>query len=195
MNQTSYLGVNNFIKGLPLTGGFCKFWFIPIEEVVSLPPINPLTQALLTEIPLKAGGVWRGPVPVPDKQLGFTEDMKAGPAGISYDQKVSAVYPGEIPGARTNFENMAYHKYMVVGKLRATPFFVLIGRPDAGADFNPGGFDSGSAAGGPVLNKISFTNTQINKALVLSLFSGTESGYVDFTGATIAPANDFWELE
>src|SRR6185312_1952554 len=194
MNQTSYNGVSNFIKGLPVIGGFCKFWFIPIEEVDQMPVINPATQVLKTEIVLKAGKAWRGPVPVPDAQLGFTESAKTGNSGPYYQIKVGCSYPGDIPAARENIENMAYSQYMIVGKLRTTGFFVVIGNPEAVADFS-GNFDSGNTNGNGALNTISFDIEQVNKALVLPSFNGSESGYVNFSGQTISNENDYWELE
>lgn len=194
MNQTSYNGVTNLIKGLPVIGGVCKFWFIPIEEIDQMPVINPTNQVLKTEIVLKAGKSWRGPVPVPDDQLGFTEVLKNSNSGNYYEIKVAAVYPGDIPAMRVNADNMAYNQYVVVGKLRSTGFFVVIGNKEAGMDFTPD-FDSGNANGNAALNNISFTTEQINKALVLPSFNGSESGYVDFSGATITNNNDYWELE
>lgn len=194
MNQTSYNGVTNFIKGLPVIGGFCKFWFIPIEEVLSMPVINPANQVLQSEISLKAGKAWRGPVPVPDDQLGFTEISKSGNSGNYYEIKVGCVYGGDIPAARVNIDNMAYSQYMIVGKLRSTGFFVVIGNTEVGADFT-GNFDAGTANGNAALNTISFSTEQINKALVLPSFNGSESGYVNFSGQTISNNNDYWELE
>ncbi len=194
MNQSSYNGVTNFIKGLPAIGGFCKFWFIPIEEVESMPVINPSNQVLKTEIVLKTGKAWRGPVPVPDAQLGFTEMAKTGNSGPYYEIKVGCSYAGDIPAARVNIDNMAYSQYMIVGKLRSTGFFALIGNKEKGADFT-GNFDSGNASGNAAINTISFATEQINKALVLPSFNGNESGYVDFSGGTISNNNDYWELE
>jgi len=194
MNQTSYNGVTNFIKGLPVIGGFCKFWFIPIEEVESMPVINPANQVLKTEIVLKAGKAWRGPVPVPDAQLGFTETLKTSNSGPYYEIKVGCAYAGDIPAARVNIDNMGYSQYMIVGQLRSTGFFVVIGNNEVGADFT-GNFDSGNTNSNGALNTISFAIDQVNKALVLPSFNGNESGYVDFSGQTISNNNDYWELE
>lgn len=194
MNQTAYNGVTNFIKGLPLIGGFCKFWFIPVEEVESMPVVNPANQILKTEIVLKAGKVWRGPVPVPDRQLGFTEVKKDSKSGPYYEIKVNCVYPGDVPASRTNMDNMAYEKFMIVGKLRSSGAYLLIGNLEAGADFSAD-FDSGSANGNAALNKIEFATEQINKALVLSSFDGSESGYVTLSGKTVTSENNYWELE
>lgn len=193
MNQTSYNGVTNLIKGLPVIGGFCHFWYIPIEEVDSMPVIDPTNQVLKTDITLKAGKAWRGPVPVPDRQLGLTESKKNAAAGPYYDIKVSCVYPGDLPAARTNFDNMAYHQYMIVGKLRSTGFYVVIGNPDAGAEFSAD-FDSGSANGNAALTKIEFATEQIHKGLVLPEFNGDQSGFINFPYWQI-DAYNYWELE
>lgn len=197
MNQTAYNGVTNLIKGLPLIGGFCKFWFIPIEEVLSFPVINPANQVLAAEIELKDGKQWRGPVPVPDDQLGFSENAKTGNSGPYYELKVGCVYGGDIPATRANFDNMGYSQYLVVGKLRSTGFYVVIGNTEVGADFSAN-FDSGNANGSAALNTLSFYTEQINKALVLPSFNGDDSGYVDFSSNPDyweLEAGDYWELE
>ena len=194
MNQTAYNGVSNFIKGLPVIGGFCKFWFIPIEEVDTMPVIDPTNQVLKTDIILKEGKVWRGPVPVPDRQLGFTETRKTGKSGPSYEIKVGCSYPGDIPSSRANLDNMGYHQFMIVGKLRTTGFFVVVGNPLSGASFLSD-FDSGSANGNAAGHKLEFSTEQINKALVLPSFEGDESGYVNFSGETIQNSGNYWELE
>ena len=194
MNQTAYNGVTNFIKGLPVIGGFCKFWFIPVEEVEDMPVINPASQVLKSEVVLKTGKLWRGPVPVPDRQLGFTEIKKDSKSGPYYEIKVSCTYPGDVPATRTNIDNMAYEKFMIVGKLRASGAYLLIGNTEAGMDFSAD-FDSGSANGNAALNKFEFFTEQINKALVLPSFNGEESGYVNLSGQTVTNNNNFWELE
>lgn len=177
-----------------MMGGFCRFWFVPIEEVESIPAINPLTQAYISEPVLKAGKLWRGPVPVPERQLGFTEVMRNGKSGPYFEIRVSSIYAGDIPASRSNFDNMAYHQYLVVGKMRSSGAYVLIGHQEAGADFT-GDFDSGTANGNAALHKIEFSLDQINKALVLPSFDGTESGFVDFSGQTVSIDNDYWILE
>lgn len=174
MNQTAYRGVSNLIRKLNYTGGFCKFWFIPKEEIATFPIVDPATQYLLTDITLLDGKNWRGPVQVPDRQLAFTETMEVSKAGPFYKQKVVANYPGDVPASRINLDNMAYHEFVIVGKLRSGGFYVVIGNQETAANFDQE-YDSGSSNGNASMNKIAFTHEQIYKALVLPSFNGDVS--------------------
>lgn len=194
MNSTAYKGINNLVKGLTISGGLCQFWFIPIEEVAYIPAIDSVTQTLTAEPVLKSGMFWRGPVPVPERQLGIKETVKTGKSGPSYQIKIGCIYAGDIPATRTNLDNMAYPKYLVVGKMRGSGAYVLMGSLEAGCDFIAD-FDSGTAIGNAAITKLEFSIEQMTRALVMHSFDGTESGYIDFTGETITPQNDFWILE
>lgn len=175
MNQTAYRGISNLTKKHNYTGGFCRFWFIPKEEIESFALVNPLNQYLGADITLKEGKAWRGPVQVPDKQLAFTESMEVSKAGPFYKLKVAAFYPGDTPATRINLDNMAYHQFVIVGKLRSGGFYVVIGNIETAANFDQE-YESGSGNGNAAMNKISFTHEQIFKALVLPAFGGDISG-------------------
>lgn len=171
------MGVSNLMAGLPYMGGACKIWFIPREEVISMPPINPANQYLLNEITLVQDKVWRGPVPVPDGQLGIIETQENSRAGSSFKFKVSASYPGDVPQSRVNLDNMIYHEYLLVAKMRSGGFYMLIGDTQRGMDFEQD-YDSGTGNGKNAGHKIAFTHEQIYKALVLPSFNGDESGFI-----------------
>lgn len=194
MNQTSYKGTNNLVKRAPLTGGICKFWYIPIEEVQSFPEVDPQNQFLKTDVVLKSGKFWRGPVPVPDKQLGLKETKKAGKSGPYHEIKVSAMYPGELAAGRVNLENMCWQQFLIVAQLRASQAYVLIGNEDAGMEFGFD-YDSGSAAGNAVITKLEWSIEQPYRAQVLTTFNGAQSGYINFDGETTVVDNNWWELE
>jgi len=177
MLQTAYTGIKNLYKGVPYLGGICKFWYIPIDEVDHIPAINPETQYLFAEPELKADKVWRGPVPVPDAQLGFTETQDSFAGMPFYKQKVAAQSPGDVPQQRVNLENMAYGQYLVVAKLRAGGFYILLGSMDSPMDFDSE-FTTGPGANENAKNKLAFTGESNFKALVIPEFQGDESGYV-----------------
>lgn len=172
MKQTSYTGITNLGKKIPYIGGLCKIWFIPVEEVGSISVIDPLSQLLTDEIELLEGVTgWRGPIPVPDASLGFTETYKPDGAGGYYEQKVSAISYGDNTTHRVNLDNMAYAKYLVVGKQRAGGMYLLFGSLDSPMDFDQQ-YNNGPGAGTSVSTKIAFSGESIHKALILPSFNG-----------------------
>lgn len=177
MFQTASTGITNLYRKLPYLGGLCKFWFIPIDEVDSIPGIDPYNQFLLDEPVLKEDKLWRGPVPVPDAQLGFTETQKNDAAGVYYEVKIQAQPPGDIPQQRINLDNMAYGQYLVVGKQRAGGMYLLFGSMDSPLDFD-NQYTNGPGAAQNASTKIAFTGESIPRALVLPQFLGDASGYI-----------------
>jgi len=177
MQQTAYTGIKNLYKGVPYLGGICKFWYIPVEEVDNIPGINPVNQYLLAEPELKADKVWRGPVPVPDAQLGFTETQDSFAGMPFYKQKVQAQAPGDVPQQRVNLENMAYGQYLVVAKLRSGGFYLLLGSLESPMDFDSE-FSTGPGSNENAKSKLAFTGESNFKALVIPEFQGDESGWV-----------------
>lgn len=135
-----------------------------------MPPIDPLTQYLSGEPTLAEGKTWKGPIIVPNDQLGFQEQMQRNRAGIYYKQKVTGFYPGDGAASRINIENMPYSQYIIVGKVRAGGFFMVLGGRtnalDFATDFNQG--THSDAAG----HDFSFIGESVNKGLVLMSFSG-----------------------
>ncbi len=177
------MGVTNIYRRLPYLGGICKWWYVPIQEVDNIPGINPLNQYLLGEPVLKADKFWRGPVPVPDSQLGFTETQKNDAIGTYYEVKLQAQAPGDAPQARINYDNMAYNRYLVVGKLRAGGFYVLLGSMDSPLDFD-NIHSNGPGSNEAASTKIAFSGESMCRALVIAEFNGDESGYIYPDGVT-----------
>lgn len=168
MFQTGYLGYTTFSKGLPYNGGFCKWWYIAKEAITSFPAINPVTQYLAAEPAVSEP--WRGPVRVPQDQLGFAETLKRNSIGLYYQEKVSGYYPGVDPASWINLENMAYHEFVIVGKLRAGGMHLVIGNDQYGLILDAAFESAGNASAGTTF---SFSGDLLNKALVLPSFTGT----------------------
>ena len=177
MYQTAYTGISNLLKAIPYLGGVCQFWFIPVNEVESIPNIDPVNQYLLAEPVLKTGKVWRGPVPVPDAQLGFTETQENAAAGPYYKQQLQAQHPGDVPAHRVNLDNMAYGQYLVVAKLRSGGFYVLLGSLDSPLNFDHD-FSTGPGSNDDAKTKIAFTGESIYRAPVIPNFAGNDSGFI-----------------
>lgn len=189
MQQTATQGIKNLYKKLPFEAGICRFWYIPVNEVASVPALNPQTQYSYDQpILLNSGSVWRGPVAVPTSTLGFTESQERYSDLPFYQQKIVGNSPGNAPQQQVNIENMAYGKYLVVAKLRAGGFYVLIGTPNSPADFDAQ-FTTGNNA--EAKHAIAFTAESIQKAIVLPSFDGDASGYIyPCDGVPSGVAND-----
>lgn len=159
---------------MPYDGGFCEWYYTLWENIQSWPFVNPITQELLSEPTLKSGKSWFGPIKVPNSTVGFKEEFKTSAAGLFYEIKVDAFQFGDSRVNRPLLENMVYHKYVLVGKLRSGGFWILIGNQQAGLSFG-NIFNSGVGAGNVVSNDLSFYQKAKNKALILPSFNNSNS--------------------
>lgn len=167
--QTGYNGVQGFSTRLPFDAGICEWFYTPRENINGWPDIDPVTQYLVNEPMLIGGATWYGPIKVPDNQLGFEETQKIGKAGIFYNQKVSAFHAGDSATSRVNMENMPYHEYVIVAKLRAGHLYVVIGNNEKGLDFNAAFVTGQKKVAG---TEISFSTESIYKAYIITEFLG-----------------------
>lgn len=155
-------------------GGFCRWWYIPIENISSFPAVDPLTQMLVSEPVLNGLSSWYGPVDVPDYQLGWEEDSQSSKAGTSYKQKVSGIITGLDADTHINLQNMAYHQFCVVGKARSDGNYYIIGNTEAGLDLSISsstGLGAENAAG----TKFTLAGESVDRALILKAFLGANS--------------------
>lgn len=170
MNQTGYVPVLPFSKGLNFVGGFCQWWFTPWQNITVWPGVDPLTQFLDSEPTLANGATWFGPIKVPNNKLGFTEEQKLDKAGIYYNQNVSGFYPGDSGTSRINLENLPYNQFAVVGKMRAGGLFLLLGNEEYGLTFNHKlNSDIGAGTAG---SNFSFGYESVFKGAILPAFQG-----------------------
>lgn len=152
-------------------GGFCKWWYIPWEDVATFPRINAATQYLSGEPALKVGKSWFGPIEVPRDKFGYAESPKRTKAGPFYEIRVEGVHIGDSPESRVNLENMAYHRYLIVGKVRAGGFYKLFGSKDSWLKFDPD-YRSGNGPIDTAQTLLSFYTDHISKAYVMPAFAG-----------------------
>ena len=170
MFQTSYTGIKPLQRNSTYVGGFCRFWYIPVEDVVTFPRINSANQQLIAEPSLKDGKKWFGPIAVPRNKLGYTEVLKRTSAGHYYELKLEGIHIGDSPVSRVNLENMPYHRYLVIGKIRAGGYYHLIGSNDSPCLFNPE-FKGGLGPGETAQTNFQFATEHISKAYILPSFS------------------------
>lgn len=181
MFQTSYKGIEPLQRNIHYMGGFCRFWYIPVEDADVFPRINSTTQYLTAEVSLKAGKAWYGPIVVPRDKIGYVEDFKTSKAGPYYQIKVEGTHVGESRESRVNLENMPYHRYLVVGKVRAGGHYHLIGTIKSPCQF-AGIFKLGHGRAETAQTLISFTVEHISKAYVLPSFDSDTIGPADGGG-------------
>ncbi len=167
MYQTGYKGYTMLSKGLAYNGGFCKWYYIAKEDITAFPSIDPATQFLTGEPAIS--GAWCGPVHVPNDTLGFEEPIKRDVRGQYYLPKISGFYPGDSAGSRINMENMPYHQFVVVGKMRAGGMYLVIGNNVHGLTFDADYKSAGNASAG---TEFSFSMESLTKALILPSFAG-----------------------
>lgn len=178
MQQSAYTGIKNMYGQVPYLGGICRFWYALVNEVATWPTIDPATQYLTAEPALMAGATWRGPVPVPDAHLGLTETQENTAAGPSYKQQVKGNSYGDVPVHRVNFDNMAYGQYVLVGKLRAGGFFVLLGSADSPFNFDNDYTSGNGSTADNAKTQFAFTSESMQRALVMPSFLGQQSGFI-----------------
>jgi len=178
MKQTAYTGVQNLTSKIPYIGGLCKFWFIPVQDVDSIPPIDPVNQFLTAEPVLKLLKQWLGPVPVPDRQLGYTETQENSTAGPGIKVKIAGNHYGDAPQSRINIDNIMYGRYLVVGKQRAGGFYLLFGSLESPLNFDHEFTAGQNGSNDTTFTKIAFTGEAINRALVIPSFLGDQSGLI-----------------
>lgn len=175
MFSTSYKSPQSIGKSYgPYLGGLCKWWYTFIQHLDGFPVIDPLTQQLSAEPILKAGKNWYGPVNVPDRQLGWEEQSLRSPAGQFYRQKINGFSPGLDIINHINQQNVSKHQIIVVAKLRAGGFFIVLGNNRTGMDLD---HSTGSGLGSSEIpgTKLQFSIDTKDKALVLSSFQGEDS--------------------
>jgi hypothetical protein len=174
MNQSGYLGISTLQNNLPYDGGFCKWYYIPLEHINIFPEIDSLTQELVTTPTLVVGKSWLGPIDVPNDHVGFIETQKQAAAGLYYEQKLEFHQPGDNRVNRQILENMPYYQYIVVAKVRAGGYWVMLGNAQCGMKFSQNQ-DFGKGQFTNAKTEMVFTLKSQYKGLVLPSFAGIDS--------------------
>lgn len=166
--QTGYSGLNTLYSGLLYDGGFVEWYYIP-KEKISVWPALKNNQELDAEPQLVFGAAWHGPVKVPQSTVGFSEIQDQSPAGPFYKIQVEGIQFGEGRENRVILDNMAYHEFIVVGKLRAGGFWIMLGNKECGLQFGHK-TDNGKGYFNTSKNELAFAGESINKGLILPSF-------------------------
>lgn len=169
MFQSEFTGLKPLQRNTSYIGGFCRFWYIPVEKIATFPRINATNQQLIAEPTLVAGASWFGPIVVPKNEFGYSEDFDRTKAGPYYKYKVEGLHIGDSPESRVNLENMPYHDYLVVGKQRAGGMYLLLGTDQSPLKFDPG-YSSGKGPAETAKTKLGFSTDHISKAYILPSF-------------------------
>jgi len=170
MFQTAYRPLVALSKAMPsYTGGICKLWHVPIQDILEFPVINPQTQMLVGSPILKANKTWYGPVNIPDNKRGWKETQDRNKPGIWFKQQVTGFVPGNSHEVHINIQNLMHHQHVVVGKLRQSGMYIVLGNDICGLllDHETGSGDGANETPG---TKISFQGESICKALLMPTF-------------------------
>lgn len=175
MQLTPYIPLVSLGKSFgSYLGGFCKFWYTPIQNLNGFPAINPARQFLKVEPALKTGCTWYGPVDVPNNDLGFDQQTARSGAGTFFKRKIQGLIPGIDALTYTNTHNMLPHQLCVVGQLRSSNIFLVVGNNLAGLDLDIVDTIGVGIAQLPS-TKLTFTDESITGAMLLASFSGSNS--------------------
>lgn len=164
MYQTGYKGISKLSINTGYIGGMCKWWYTPVENILTWPAIDPLTQHAKHKPAIKDGSFWYGPVTASNRQLGFDEKQKDGMPGNYYEWKVEGQCPGDD---RINLQNLPFHKYIILGVARTGNFWYLIGTQFSPLDFVHS-INTGKHWTDDVITKLLFEGENRNKALRIS---------------------------
>lgn len=175
MFQLGYTGLTALPLNSTYVGGLRRFWYLPIEDVAAWPRVNAANQHLVAEPQLKPGKAWFGPIDVPRNKLGYTETAKRTKAGPYWEIKVDGTYIGESQLSRIQIGNMLYHRYLVVGQVRAGGYFLLFGSPDCWLDFTPE-VRSGNGPDDTTMVPLSFSTESVANAFILPSFTSATIG-------------------
>lgn len=170
--QTGYVGLNTLYYGLRYDGGFVEWYYIPKEKIAFWPSLKN-NQELNGEPVLVLGASWHGPIKVPQSTVGFSETLDRNAAGPFYKILVEGIQFGEGRENRVILENMPYHEFIIVGKLRAGGFWVMIGNEESGLQFDHK-TDNGKGYFNTSKNEIAFVGESIHKALILPSFESQD---------------------
>jgi hypothetical protein len=163
MYQTAYTGILSGInKGKDTMGGFCTWYFTPVENIDTWPAINPLTQKAVSKPVLKNGAYWyRSNI---NRQSSFDEVQKLNAAGHFYEWKFNTQTAGHFP---IIMGNLAYRRFIIIAVARSVPnHWLLIGTQHSPLKFESG-FDGGKHWVENALTKILFTGDCRHKALLI----------------------------
>jgi hypothetical protein len=171
MYPTEYLPLQTIGKNTGDNhGGFCRWWYTTIENILVFPEVDPLTQRLISEPELKPGSVWSGPVRVDDRQTGWEQKMAVSKAGPYFKNVVQGAIDGNSITSHINLGNLINHEFIIIGKVRSGGFYIVLGNEEGGLQFS---FDtiSGNGAMDAAGSKLAFAGDSINNAPVLEEFS------------------------
>lgn len=128
-----YSSISDITKSQPKPGGLCKVQFIPWEQVLVWPKVNPSTNVVDTDFVLEPGSVIYT-LSVSDKDRMFKEELKSSESGYYYEQTITCRLAGYTRNNNDVLSSMNGHKFAVFFSDRYGDF-KFIGNKDAGADF------------------------------------------------------------
>lgn len=186
-----YLPLQAFAKiNTNYTGGFCKWWYVPIEWLSGFSKIDPITQRLKFEPQLKTGFSWFGPIDIPDTEVGYEEASTKNIAGNYFKRKVTGFIPGNDIDAHINIQNTFNHQVCIVGKVRSGNFYLVLGNNINGLDFEAS-FTTGIGKVNTPGTKFIFSDESICRAIALATFSKDAGGVYIPPNAIKVPSGNY----
>lgn len=192
--QTAYLGLQPLQFNLPYNGGLCIFYYADFNDIQQWAAINPNTQEYYSAPVLKSGSTWKGPIKIANNSLQYKEVPRNTPAGLVYDLILDFNQFGSNRTNRNIVENLVYYQLVIVAKVRAGGYYLVIGNSETGAKANVVE-DAGKGQFSNFKSDFTISLKSKNKALVLPSFLDDNSESVNGI-TTPAPGlgNDYEQI-
>jgi hypothetical protein len=137
MKSTGYLPLQTLGIVKPNTvGSICRWWYTPIQNILSFPSISPVTQQLTGHPSLKPGTTWYGPVKTPDEDRAWKQTRERAKAGPWQKQQLTGFIDGIDANSHINLNNLVLHQLCVVALPRSGHFFIILGNDETGMDLD-----------------------------------------------------------
>jgi len=174
-----YLTPATLPKGEVKAGTACLLAAVPMEWVVSVPPIDPLTQMLSGDIILQPGRQWLRMLLV-SRRRPLREDLQTGPGGNSWQINISGRTVGQSVAIHEYIRNYTDHRWLILYQEAGTGITYLVGSTRSGARLQAA-YNNETAT----VSAISFAHTSVTRSLIYRGSFTLDNNITIDSGATI----------
>lgn len=164
MYSTGYTGVSSFLKPSGYLGGFCKWYYTPVENILTWPSINPVTQKGNAKPVLKNGAFWYTVPRSGYRQSSLDETPKTAAPGHYYEWRFNVQLAGANP---VLLQNAQFRRFIILGIPRFLHnAWLLVGTPQSPLRFEAS-IDSGRHWTEDALTKSAFIGECRHRSIII----------------------------
>lgn len=115
--QNAYLPIQHLDRPPLDAGGLCYFYFIPIEDVLQWPSVNPQSGSIVDDVVLKAEKTWMRCMVIENGKA-YEEKLKSSDSGNYWEININGFLPGDSPINNLSVNKMKHRRFAVVTKER-----------------------------------------------------------------------------